>query len=198
MSKAVVVKGTTLKEKLQFVMANGEQFAKIPNFEMKLYRDGRLFAIPGREKIVQTNHRVENFAQMSGWFNQLTKGYKECILKVGDITITFKGGRFMASQKKLYEQITGILLMAKYGELLPEFGSDEYDEILAKVDKVLVQGSQTFLNYVALENVFVDTKFDDLFQAFVGPNAIQLDAPKATAKVTAPKAKAAKAEVAAG
>ena len=148
------IAGNSFAEKVAFIVSNAKELAQVPNFEMTLDIEGIPYTIGGKTTILQPNYDYRDPRKLQKVLNDLTKGKKECVLTVGDAKVHFKGGKFMASQKDLFDRVTTAVMRINFGMLSPDVESEEYEEIQQKVVGIIMDDCRTFLNYIALDNAF--------------------------------------------
>ena len=154
------------------VAKNGNELAKMDNFDIQIIRDGKPLTM-GYEKdengvdIVDNDGKktpITKFSQDNIHFsklnnfvrqvNAITDGFNECVIKTDLFTVKFKGGIFALKAEKLLQEITEEYFRNKTGMPFVDNESRLFEEVMEKFVESFVGDQTSALNYIALVDVF--------------------------------------------
>ena len=154
------------------VAKNGNELAKMENFDIQIIRDGKPMTM-GYEKDENGVEIVDNdgkktpitkfsqdnihFSKLNNFvrqINAITDGFNECVIKTDLFTVKFKGGRFALKAEKLLQEITEEYFRNKTGMPFVDNESRLFEEVMENFVEAFVGSQTSALNYIALVDVF--------------------------------------------
>ena len=154
------------------VAKNGNELAKMENFDIQIIRDGKPMTM-GYEKDENGVEIVDNdgkktpitkfsqdnihFSKLNNFvrqINAITDGFNECVIKTDLFTVKFKGGRFALKAEKLLQEITEEYFRNKTGMPFVNNESRLFEEVMENFVEAFVGSQTSALNYIALVDVF--------------------------------------------